>query len=228
MRPECNRICVHCGTPFTVVVPSVPKKYCSIPCFQEARKEASNLYVVEATCPTCGVRFVFQRSRHQTYCSRRCSYVGARTDDEVGFWERVDKRSSVRGCWLWTGGQTKGYGAFGYRNGNGYAHRFSYELTYGPIPPGKMIGHHCDTPLCVNPDHLFVCTAAENTADMLRKERQARGERAGSAKITENDVREIRSLHRDGISDRSIANRFAISASNVNMIVGRRTWKHIP
>lgn len=86
---------------------------------------------------------------------------------------------SLNECWLWTGWQDgKGYGMLeigSKRDGTRrrvLAHRLSYELNVGPIPPGMEICHRCDTPLCCNPSHLYIGTHFENMADMTRKGRR--------------------------------------------------------
>lgn len=79
------------------------------------------------------------------------------------------------GCWLWTGRKTtrSGYGCF-RRNGKTIpAHRVSYELFVGPIPPGLEVRHICDNPPCVNPDHLSPGTHKENMEDMAARGRAA-------------------------------------------------------
>jgi hypothetical protein len=87
------------------------------------------------------------------------------------------------GCWGWKGKPDKdGYGRLGAGGGQApfiRAHRVSYELFRGPIPKGLDVLHHCDTPGCTRPDHLFAGTAQDNSTGMVRKNRQAKGEAHG-------------------------------------------------
>src|SRR5678816_769446 len=114
-------------------------------------------------------------------------------DTEPRFWKHV-KRAQGDGCWIWTAdkmtSQQKrrtqrgaGYGNF-MINGctkRVFAHRFSWELHFGPIPPGMLVCHRCDNPSCVRPDHLFLGTHKDNTQDMIRKGRHAHGPSLGAA-----------------------------------------------
>ena len=74
------------------------------------------------------------------------------------------------------GKTAEGYGRFSVTRGQSVvrAHRFSYEFHRGPVPAGFFVCHHCDTPSCVNPSHLFLGTHQENMADMVAKGRQSR------------------------------------------------------
>lgn len=126
------------------------------------------------------------------------------------------------GCWLWTSyWDNKGYGIMSYGR---KAHRESFELYVGPIPDGYYVCHKCDTPCCVNPNHLFIGTTQENTKDRHSKGRSARGERSGPAKLTEEQVREIR-ISKE--SSRSLCKKYGVSYGLIGHIRRGRVWTHV-
>jgi hypothetical protein len=140
------------------------------------------------------------------------------------FWNKVSK---TNGGWYWA----KRTDDDGYRKAKIAgrmvpAHRVAWTMTYGPITPGKFIAHRCDHPGCVRPDHLFEATPAENSADMVAKRRQARGERVGNAKLTQGDVDAIRALSAAGVPTAAIAARYSIHRTNVALIVAYNTWNN--
>lgn len=97
----------------------------------------------------------------------------SKTTASERFWAKVDKTGS---CWLWTGAVDRdGYGSFtAFFDGQKKflrAHRFAYQLCKGEIAHGLFVCHSCDVPLCVNPDHLWLGTPADNVSDMLAKKR---------------------------------------------------------
>jgi hypothetical protein len=138
------------------------------------------------------------------------------------FWPRVDKSGS---CWLWQGHRTAaGYGQIGRgtaSEGLVYTHRLAYELEIGPIPEGMFVCHSCDNPPCVNPAHLFVGSAADNSHDALRKGRlrTLRAEASPQCRVTTDQVREIRQLRAVGISAAGLAVRYGVSPQHVADIV---------
>lgn len=136
------------------------------------------------------------------------------------FWEKVKKTD---GCWEWTGYRTrKGYGEVYIRGeGSRRAHRVSYQLHHGTVPKSMQILHRCDNPPCVNPDHLFLGTAADNTRDMLEKGRFK------SAKLSDREVLEIRRKYASGETQDAIAKEFHIDQTNVSQIVLGKTWKNL-
>ena len=189
--------------------------------------------LVEYTCAHCGKRFFDHPSQRQhawVSCSVACRGLSRpKLPAEVLFWRNVEKGD---GCWLWTGSTNGvGYGQFkpGGRQGQRqYAHRFSFALHRFPIPPGMVIAHACDTPRCVRPDHLFLATRGDNNLDSKLKGRNARGERNGHARLTEERVRIIRAmplapyaqLHR-WAAEWGIHYRTIYAASRF------KTWRHI-
>lgn len=149
------------------------------------------------------------------------------------FWEKVDVRGPDE-CWPWKGAKGKqGHGSFAIgskRNGtNGriQAHRLAYELHHGPIPDGLEVCHHCDHPPCCNPAHLFVGTHKQNMEDMATKGRSSQGERDSQAKLTTEQVRQIRQLRSDGMKYKDIAPLFGVSKAAIGAVVRRDRWKHI-
>lgn len=133
-------------------------------------------------------------------------------------------------CWLWRNNPNN-YGHFMF-NGKVYkAHRFSYEMYKGPIPEGLLVCHHCDTPGCVNPEHLFIGTLKDNAIDMVNKGRHKgsahSGEKHHNAKLTKEQVILIRKKAENGESIKNLSNLFGITRSHVQNIVNHIAWKHI-
>ena len=144
------------------------------------------------------------------------------------FWEKVDKRE-VDECWNWQAGKDKkGYGEFD----SWRAPRFSWTLANGQIPEGLYVCHHCDNPSCVNPKHLFLGTPLDNSRDGLTKGLSAKlsqkGEKNPSAKLTANQVREIRFIYQGGdISCGKLAPMFGVDRITIYEIVTRKNWKEV-
>lgn len=162
--------------------------------------------------------------------------------DDVGvdvrrFWAKVDKTGE---CWVWRGytsipspGMSKGYGlVYVPRHLGNYvrAHRAAWRLCRGPIPDGLFVLHHCDNPPCVNPDHLFLGTHADNAKDrtMKGRSRGPRGELSGRTSLTVADVLAIRGRLASGESQSSVAASFSVSASCIAGIGRRQRWVDVP
>ena len=177
---------------------------------------------------------------------------------EERFWSYVSRSPEKDGCWLWTGQVIRGYGSIKYLRRPAGAHRVAWLLVKGEIPDGLFVCHDCDQRICVRPDHLFLGTTLDNMQDMVRKgrsakgdrqglrlhpgaaargeqhgrythpERTARGERNGSAKLTEEQVREIRRLYATGdFSQTKIGKMFGVCYGNIGRIVRGDNWQHI-
>lgn len=190
---------------------------------------------VNCYCQRCGKEFKETPVRvalgKGKYCSMQCRYQSP----EERFWSKVNK--SDAGCWLWTGSLAKlGYGCFTIgAKGENYqewrAHRYSWFLAHGDIPDGMNVCHRCDNPRCVNPDHLFLGTTADNIADKMHKGRQAQGEQVGCAKLSRDDVLAIRKLYIEGLnakprkySSRKLAKMYGVSKGAILSIVQGKTW----
>lgn len=130
------------------------------------------------------------------------------------------------GCWLWTASARNGYGSMAGENGttNRIASRISWELHRGPIPDGLDVLHQCDTPLCVNPDHLFLGTTTDNMEDAKRKGRTHRHPHY-RAILSRSDVSNIKRLL-GSERQRDLARRFNVSRQIISDIATGRTWRH--
>lgn len=138
----------------------------------------------------------------------------------------ICSRLAASGCWEWVGSKDgRGYGVFCRGNKTCRAHRISYEAYKGKIPADMVICHSCDNPSCINPDHLRVGTMKENMADReARGRRDVKGEQIGTSKLTESDVREIRS---SSLSLAAISEKYGIDKSNAWLVKTGRSWKHV-
>ena len=148
------------------------------------------------------------------------------------FWPR-GATEAPDNCWAWLGQlNDRGYGVtqVGGRLGlNTRASRIGFALWHGvtlETIEGLEVCHTCDNPKCVNPNHLFIGTHADNVADMVAKGRQARGIKNGSAKLTWPLAREIRALHKTGVyKQKQLCQRFGITQGTLNPLLNQKTWK---
>lgn len=129
------------------------------------------------------------------------------------------------GCWLWTGAcDRKGYGKVQVSGVAWYAHRASFALHRGPIPDGMHVLHKCDTPACINPNHLFIGSNAENHLDKIAKGRHSFGSKNGQHKLTEAQVADILADQR---TQQEIANCYGVHRSTISLIKLRKKWKRV-
>jgi hypothetical protein len=134
---------------------------------------------------------------------------------------------AVTGCWLWQGALDRsGYGQINVDGKTMLAHRVSHTLFNGDIPDGHFVLHACDTPRCIAPAHLSTGTHDENMREMVERDRSAHGERHGSARLSLDDVREIKRLHSEGHASQSaLAMLYEISRTQVWNIVHGHKWR---
>jgi len=147
-------------------------------------------------------------------------------EEEMRFWSKVELRASPFVCWNWTG-IGKRYGEFTIGRYHFKSNRVAYFLTHKQDPKEKSVLHKCDNPKCCNPNHLSLGTHFENMQDMSLKGRASRGIEKNTCKLSENQVRLIRSEFENGISASILATKNGVSVTNVRAIVNKSTWKHI-
>jgi len=161
---------------------------------------------------------------------------------------RLRRRAAVtpNGCWEWCGAlHTTGYGWTAdpdLRRPN-YAHRVMFKAARGPIPAGLWVLHRCDNRRCINPDHFFLGTRGDNSADMVAKGRQYRGARHWTrthpervmrgethvmAVLSASDVDEIRRRRKAGEALRSLADEFGVSDRTISRIARGTRWTCLP
>ena len=191
------------------------------------------------TCNRCGHTWR-SKLKHQPVgcakCYSDCWNRPRRQKPEERFWTYVEKAAS---CWRWKGGHNRlGYGKCRLGAITTGAHRAAYQLTHGQIPQGLWVLHRCDVPDCVNPEHLFLGTAQDNTDDMWQKGRGSRqprtslpGEKNPSAKLTEAEVKKIRKQYAVLIpnatklaTEDALSQQFKVSKSQIRNIITGKNW----
>lgn len=139
--------------------------------------------------------------------------------------------SDVTGeCWMWTGNRPGGrYGHFSTGQKTVASHRWLYSLIHGSIPDDLVIRHKCDNEGCVNPEHLEIGTSAQNRADMFHRGRgpDRRGEKHPLARLTAEQVGEIRRLKSMGHTNKSLATTYGVSPGHIGRIYRRDGWTNI-
>ena len=149
---------------------------------------------------------------------------------------------SDKGCWVWQGGVTTGgYGSAHVGRKTYRAHRISWVVFRGDIPIGLWVLHTCDNPPCINPEHLYLGTRADNDQDAKDRNRLAtgdrhgmrlhpesvpRGERQGSSRLTADIVRQMRILA-GSMTQCALAQQFGITQVHVGRIINRQEWAHV-
>ena len=153
-------------------------------------------------------------------------YHTTKVMDEPTLARFMAKVNKTETCWLWTASRNQyGYGVFRFNRERIRSHRLSYLHHHGEIPEGLVVRHKCRNKHCVNPDHLEVGTQKENIADKVRDGTDDRGEKSVRAKLSTDQVLDIRS--RTGQTQQAIAKEFEVSHHTISRIRRRETWTHI-
>lgn len=121
----------------------------------------------------------------------------------------------------------QGYARAWYKNSKILAHRLAWIKAYGDIPKGMYVLHKCDNRVCVNVEHLFLGTIADNNKDCMDKGRHVapKGEHHGKAVLTDDEVEDIRSMYAIGIKQSDIADTYNVPRSTINALIRNRNRK---
>lgn len=197
-------------------------------------------WTVEATAPSdkkgnrrvvarcsCGTSRLARASRLVSGGSQSCGCKGQR-HLALPVLERYAPDLNS-GCWLWEGalGDAMGHGVV-WSGGRGvYAHRYFYEQMRGSIPPGLLALHRCDVACCVNPDHIYIGTQAQNNKDAYDRGRnklptvQTRGNGFARSKLSPEKVRLIRQSTE---TDLVLGRRLGVTDAAIWAVRNRRSW----
>ncbi len=145
-----------------------------------------------------------------------------RANTEAVFWSRIDESDD---CWQWLGTiknePPRNYGQMHYRGRSWMAHRLAWTFRFGPIPEGLQVLHTCDNPECVNPDHLWLGTQADNMRDRDEKGRMFK-------RLEGTDVKSIRVLYETGtFTQYMLAEMFDVTRGTIGDVVNGRTWRNL-
>lgn len=131
------------------------------------------------------------------------------------------------GCWLWIGVVSGRYGRMKFNGRMTQATHISLDLNGVQVNSGMHVCHRCDTPICVNPAHLFCGSQIDNMMDRSAKHRTARGTKNGSAKANDEMVKMILQKRALGVTQLELAKETRLGLSTVGHISIGRTWKHV-
>lgn len=186
----------------------------------------------------CGIRFC---SRSCRTCFSNWKRYGGDTSVEDKFWKKVDKTPGFGpngDCWKWTGSLNsnrtdyKRYGILDHKKKTYLAHRLSYEIynKLSIINTSIFACHSCDTPKCVNPEHIFLGSHSDNMKDMGKKGRAyaAKGEKNSKAKLSSDNVLSIVEKSKTLNCTRvSLGIEFGVVPETIGSIINGKLWSHL-
>lgn len=153
------------------------------------------------------------------------------------FWNKVQIIDDDDSCWPWMGSRNEGgYGICGADSptGDRVASRVAWILTFGPVPDGLYVLHHCDYRPCCRPSHLWLGTYLDNARDREAKGQRVNfkapvmpGEAHPLARLTDDDVRAIRRGRAEGVPALVLAERYGVNRPTIYNIEAGRRWQHV-
>ena len=146
--------------------------------------------------------------------------------EDFWFWVNVKTENE---CWPWLGTLNQwGYGRYRINGFFGMAHRIAYEKTTSKNIKGLIAMHICDNPKCCNPKHIALGTHADNQADKVAKNRQAKGESNGQSILTEQQVFEARQKYATTkLSYKKLAEEYGVHTDTMQKAIRGINWKHL-
>lgn len=169
-----------------------------------------------------------------------------RTSEEIdaAFFAKVSQSAGPMPtpCWIWNGARRDdGYGVRTIARVVYPCHRWAYARWIGPISRGLFVCHKCDVRACCNPDHLFLGTRSDNASDAVRKgrmkngpewreeckSRAVRGESHTCARLTEEIVRQLKSMDSNRPSSHQLSKMLGVSARTIRDVWNGKTWSHV-
>lgn len=141
--------------------------------------------------------------------------------------KKIEYEIDENGCFNCLSGTSQRSGHIGiYAEGKQYrAHRYIYQKLVGEIPDGYVVRHTCDNPKCINPAHLLTGTHAQNVRDRVERGRSAIGERNGRAKLTEQEVKEIKYIK--SLNNKTLSYIYGVDQKVIRKIKRGESWKHV-
>jgi hypothetical protein len=227
-----NKKCKHCGNILTEENASKNGMRNGRKRFRDECKSCRSFHVTKKAKGNIKVKermreYHKNRGNKEEYfcdiCSKKCFKKNNITvcSDPCRLIKYIDK---INGCWLWNRSLGKhGYGEVNISGNQMRAHIASYIVFKGEIPKGMLVCHSCDIKNCINPEHLWLGTAKDNSTDMFNKGRRVK-------KLNQQDVINIRKEWDENYSHSLgsyICAQYGITPSHLNSIVKRKIWKHI-
>jgi HNH endonuclease len=207
-----SKICVDCGVLKKLSAYYKRMKQCK-DCWNAERRNAYK----QSICRYCAKEFRPGVEGRYKYCTDKCRFMAKVKIDQVS------------GCWLWQGHRNRSnYGTFvpcAEHKRSGLAHRMSYKLFKDDFDNLLFVCHKCDNPPCVNPDHLFLGTPADNSEDARSKGRNML--QASHKRLTIEDVKRIRLLVNNGVTRAELARLYNVGYATVIKILKGYTYKDV-